>query len=693
MTRTLIHLATFLSAFLLFVVQPLYAKYLLPYFGGTSSVWTISVFFYSTTLLVGYLYASLLTQWRSRVARFIHTILLVLAGALLLGRWLYTEPPLLVGAIETGSPAVSVLLTLLYGVGLPVLLLASTSVIAQQLYARLTTEEPYKLYALSNAGSLLGLAAYPFLVEPFTTLSFQAVWWVSVFVLFLGLLVTAWRQVDRQVAATRLATVGVEMALQHRWKIVALAAIPTFMLTASTELLSQGIASFPLMWVIPLMLYLLSFMVSFHDREYVLGIRVPTSFLVLVSIVPVFALFPVINTYALTYWLGFGFVTFSFFLICVYFHRRIYDMRPRVDDLGPFYVWMTFGGTLGSGVVGLLLPLVLESQTEVYVAFGAIALYLASQYLRSAKQKIPLMFYRIIGGFGVFGVGLVVLAMVFASGPVASERNFYGTLRVMDTTRSVEGEDVSVRMIVNGATVHGMQARDERYYRDAASYYGPDSGIDIAVRSFSEHGVSPKITVVGLGAGMMNAYCDEAEVISYIEINPVVEVLAREYFTYLDICPAKTTVAIGDGRLLLEAEAIDGDAQYDVIMMDAFTDDAIPSHLLTNEAFQQAYQPLLSDQGIIAFHISNKYLNLFPPIAGLARANGYEAVFVKKGSDPTNELYQSTIWVLVTHPDNVERLLAYEGVKRYTGSEFVWTDDKNSVMSVLSLTGVRSDTE
>jgi len=687
MTRTLILMSTFLSAFLLFIIQPLYAKYLLPFFGGTSSVWTISVFFYSMTLLLGYLYASLLTQWPSHVARYIHGTLLVLAAILLAMRWFTVDSPLLVEAVYHQAPALSVLLTLLLGVGLPVLLLASTSVLVQYLYARYTDKEPYALFAISNAGSLLGLAAYPFIFEPFTALPLQSAWWTIGFVGFLVMLLVVWWQVDVLKSAVKnVVKPTLHLGLQNPGRIIFLSAIPTFLLAAATEYLSKGIASFPLLWIIPLMLYLISFIIAFGNRTSPIK-RVPLLIVVLASIIPVFAVVPVINTSAAMYLFGFTTIMVSFFFICTYFHRQVYNVRPRVADLGVFYVYMTLGGALGSGIVGLLLPLVLNDQIEMYFVFGLLAIYFAFAATGWLSKKLPKFFVWSVQGMVIFVSFLFVWSSSTVDSHIVSDRNFYGTLKVVDTERLVEGELIPVRAIVNGATNHGMQALDERYENTAASYYGPDSGIDIAMRSFIERGERPRVNVVGLGAGMMNAYCEDIESISYTEINPAVEILARKYFTYLDMCPDKTTVVTGDGRLILEDQVAAGTITYDVIMMDAFTDDAIPSHLLTTEAFTNAYQPLMSKNAVLAFHISNKYLNLYPPIVGMARNNGYEVVVVRNTPDGSNALHMPTVWVLVTQESNVENLLSFAQTSRYAHQELVWTDYRSSVLSVLSLEG------
>jgi MFS family permease len=687
MTRILILTSTFLSAFLLFIVQPLYAKFLLPFFGGTSSVWTISVFFYSVTLLVGYIYAALLISWPSRTARLVHSLLLILAGTLLLSRWVLGDSPLLVDAVFNLSPAVSVLLTLLMGAGLPVLLLASTSVVTQHLYARLTAEEPYKLYALSNTGSLLGLAAYPFLLEPFTSISFQSVSWAVLFIIFLVTLLSAWRQVGMVSVRSDVSAKLIDITFRHRWAILFLASVPTFMLVTTTEFLSKGIASFPLMWVIPLMLYLTSFIVSFRDKP-LLKTKIPFGFLTLVSLFAVCVLLPFINISTIIYWVVSGFVILSFFLLSVYFHDKIYSLRPKVADLGSFYIWLTLGGALGSGIVGLLLPVILNSQIEIYISFGLLLFYFSTKYFDWFKNYVEDMlvsFTKIM-----VCLGSIIFVVYFShSSDSQTDRNFFGTLKSYNIERSVDGKKIDVKIIENGTIIHGFQAQDDRYYQSAASYYSPGSGIDIAIRSFTDNDISPRINVVGLGAGMINSYCRDVSKISYIEINPAVERFAVEHFTYLEICPEKTSVKIGDGRLLLEQEVLDESIEYDVIMMDAFTDDAIPSHLLTIEAFEEAYKPLLSENGVIAFHVTNRYLKLYKPVIGMARASGFDGVVVQKSASESNELIQESHWVLVTRPENIETLLGYENATVYNGPESVWTDDKSSVMSVLSLTGSR----
>jgi spermidine synthase len=228
----------------------------------------------------------------------------------------------------------------------------------------------------------------------------------------------------------------------------------------------------------------------------------------------------------------------------------------------------------------------------------------------------------------------------------------------------------------HGAEVLGAQPTT------SISYYGPGSGIHTAIRYFNERDTLPAVSVIGLGAGVMNVYCDSVSAISYKEINPAVLDFANDYFTYLELCPEKTEVIMADGRLALEVQAKTGDKQYDIIMMDAFTDDAIPVHLLTREAFTEAYLPLLNEGGIIAFHISNRYLNLYPPIVGNARSLGYEVVAVK-AEEVFSPLMNASLWVLVTDAETATDLLQYPATYEYQSEEFVWTDSNNSIFEAL----------
>lgn len=686
MARYLILAATFISAFLLFSIQPLFAKYLLPYFGGTSSVWTISIFFYSVVLLLGYSYAAILTHMKMPFARLLHGGFLFSVLGIMGWRMLNDVHPVMTGAVETSAPALSVLLTLLFAVGLPVLLLASTSVLTQTLYARVSGKNPYLLYALSNIGSLSALLTYPFLIEPFISLSTQSTIWIIGFIGFIVVMMLGWFLVGFEWKSTVSENIIDPRPANFSYAAVLfLAAVPTFFLTSATEQISSGIASFPLLWILPLVLYLLSFVVAFRDSK----LTIPAPLVLLCSavsllIVPLFIKGPI------HYWFGVIILSCSFFIIVTYLHRRLYELRPAVRSLGLFYVVMTAGGAIGSGIVGLVLPLVFNDYYELPLLLIGMILYTLQVSMKTFMPK-AMFWYKHIA-FGLLATTVLVIGITMTdvtNRKLAVDRSFYGTLRVLESTVTYNDENVPIRNISNGSTNHGHQVMDSRFNNVAGSYYGENSGIDYAIKSFRESGTLPRIAVIGLGAGMMNVYCDETALIDYVEINSTVETLAREYFTYLEQCPEKTSVTIADGRLHLEELVDKGVVQYDIIMMDAFTDDAIPMHLLTKEAFRDAYLPLLSDEGIIAVHVTNRYLNLSDVIAAAARDVGYSAVS-HTNMPKEGDLSHMTSWVLVMKPENAS---SFNGktpmTKLYTseGKIDAWTDEKSSILPALSMVG------
>ncbi len=652
-------------------------------------MWTISVFFYSLTLLLGYIYANQLVQWPSRIARLIHSGLLLVSSGLLLSVWLKGSTPPLIDTIFSQVPAVSVLLTLLAALGLPILILASVSILMQSLYAKYTGAEPYRLYALSNIGSLLGLLSYPFFLENVTSLTWQAGAWTTGFIVCTLLILSSWRQVEKSLPSSTQSLANVKHALQqNRLMIVVLAAVPTFLMVTFTEFLSKGIASFPLLWVVPLALYLLSFIVAFGERRTRI-LRAPLPVVALASAVPVIALLQLVNDSAALFFCTFLYMMVFFYLVSLYVHRRIYDLRPDASALGSFYVYVTFGGAVGSGIVGFVLPALLNDVSEFYIAVSAITVYFLfhAEVKKWSTEKLPKLFAQAFKGLVIVLAILVSANHLLGQEYVVSERNFFGTLKVVDTDMQVYGESVRVRSLVNGATNHGLQALDERYAASAVSYYGPGSGIDIALQTFVDRGVKPRVSAVGLGAGVINTYCTDVSAIDYIEINPAVEHLARSYFTYLDMCAEETTVTIGDGRLVLEEWVKEGMQTYDVIVVDAFTDDAIPVHLLTNEAFVDAYEPNLSNGGVLAIHISNKYLDLASPISGIAQANGYSAVIVQSEGETENELQNPSHWILLVSPEQVDVFLQFANTSTQERDTILWTDEKSSVLQAFSLSG------
>lgn len=685
MNAFILKAAMFLSALLLFILQPLYAKHLLPYFGGAASVWTVTMFFFTCVLCVGYFYATWLMNGSTRWRLGLHASLALVAALFVLYTWWKIGVPLLIPGVVTPIPGVGVFLTLLGGAFFPVLLLASSAVVMQKLYSTSTGENPYPLYALSNAGSLLGLLLYPFLLEPRVDSHTLVMWWGIGFLVYVGLLFSAFVAVRSRVhavvtadAISGRASESLAWTGRDRFAVFFLSAAPAFILVAATEHVNQAVAGLPLLWVAPLALYLISFMLAYRERSSALS----PVFSVMVGGVAVITLSVLLNPLAITGGVLLkGLVSASGFLcICWWFHRRLYDHRPTTEYLGSYYTLVTVGGVVGSLILTFVLPLVLNSRPELFLSLGGVALY----GLWQGREVL----YWYAGRRMAVGVVLASMSILLiqslvslGTGVVARERNFYGVLRVTDTATEIGDKTVAMRTLVSGATLHGVEAHDREQQDKLLSYYGSTTGIGVLMRSIAEREVPSRVMAIGLGIGVLNFYCDDLAQLDYIEINPAVYALAKEHFSFLDRCPERTNVTIGDGRAVLEQRS-STERTYDVIVVDAFTDDAIPLHLLTKEAFLRAYLPHVSKGGVLAFHVTNRHLALTPVVAGAAKEQGLSAVEIRSEGTKEEERAYRTIWVFVGTPDALQPFIE-QGYDYYDEETILWTDTKSSVLEVL----------
>jgi spermidine synthase len=685
MNTLILKAAMFLSALLLFILQPLYAKHLLPYFGGAAAVWTVTMFFFTCVLCVGYLYATWLMKDGARSRLALHATLALIAVLFVLYSWWRVGVPLLTPGVATSVPGVGVFLTLLSGVFFPVLLLASSAVVVQKLYSWSTGENPYPLYALSNAGSLLGLLLYPFILEQWFDSHAVIVVWSVGFLLYCGLLFSAFAAVrtrapellETPTAPARREEVSV-WTRREQGVVFILSAVPAFILVAATEYVNQAVAGLPLLWVAPLALYLISFMVAYRDS----AARLSPLFAVLVGAMSIVTISVLLNPLAITGGMLIkGLVAAAgFLLICIWFHRQLYERRPSTSHLGQYYTLVTVGGVAGSVVVTFVLPLILSSRPELLVSVVLVALYglwcgrvVLVQYL-GRRVAVGVVLASIV-------IILVQSSVALGTGAVARERNFYGVLRVTDTATEIDGEVVPMRTLVSGSTLHGAEALDTQFQDRLLSYYSPSSGVGILLQSLTDAKQQPRVAAVGLGVGVLNYYCDGLSALDYIEINPAVLTLAQEHFSFLQRCQDKSGVIIGDGRTVIE-EWSKQRREYDVIVIDAFTDDAIPLHLLTTEAFSRAYLPLLTDTGVLAFHVTNRHLALTPVVAGAAKAQGLSVVEVRSDDTSAGERAYRTIWVLVGSAEAL-RPIVDRGYEWYDGKTITWTDTKSSVLQVV----------
>lgn len=691
---TLYGLVIFLGAFLLFQVQPLLGKALLPWFGGSAAVWLACLMFFQIALLLGYLYAHLLMhRVPPRQRRWMHLALL-LAGCALLpvlpsAAW---KPP------DPQSPVLRIVIALAATVGLPYLLLAATSPLVQAMYAQRHRDEPYRFFAVSNAGSLLGLLSYPALAEPLLTLRGQAWLWSGLFAIYGLLLAVLLLRVPAQEWARDMASEEGLTPIAPPGRVsrllwLALPACATVLLLAVTNHLTQNVAPVPFLWVLLLGLYLLSFIFTFGQRPWYNRSFVMRTLAVALGAMA-YALGPdlvnspmrvVLPMYAL-----------GFFFCCLFCHGELARLRPAPALLTSYYLHISLGGALGGVFVIAVAPLIYTGYFELQVGLGSCAA-LALLVLRHDQSS---QFFR--ARWQPMWLTLVMMATALAGGlawtiheathiATVSARNFYGTLRVIDirlprvvwmeagkVTEFPQG--LPARKLIHGTIDHGTQFRDPGRRRSATAYYVARSGVALAIREASRRG-PVRIGVVGLGTGTMAALGARGDVIRFYEINPQVEIFARREFTYLEDTAARVEIVHGDARLMLEREA---PQNYDVFAVDAFSGDSIPVHLLTVEAFREYFRHV-KPGGAVVVHISNQHLNLQPVLQKAAETLGKKAVLVESTADDPLGIFRA-FWMIVSDRPS---LLEDADIRKFgrplpTPPGFrLWTDEYSNLLQVL----------
>jgi hypothetical protein len=731
----------FLSAALLFLVEPMIAKMMLPMLGGTPAVWNTCLVFFQAMLLAGYLYAHAGMKWLGRKTQIIlHGILalapLVWIGLLPLHLPLGWEPPI------QSSPVPWILAILLVSVGLPFFALASNTPIMQRWFAdsgHPQAADPYFLYAASNAGSLAGLLIYPLLLEPRLRLSAQSRLWTYGYILFLAMTAACAILVWNRAAASTLVPDAdcEEMAWNGIWRErlrwIALAFVPSSLMLGITAALTTDMPAIPLIWVLPLALYLISFVLVFCKRppishEWLIR-RLP--FLSLAALIPVISQtrFPLIVFLLLNL-----FLLLAVAMVC---HGELARSRPRLRRLTEFYLWISVGGVLGGIFNSLIAPLVFHSVLEfplvlifaallrppidvkpltgpkavwarrndllMPLALGAcmltVILGLAHMGIQPGRPLTILIFgYSAVWclSFGkrplrfAAGLGAMLLASSFYVGPfgrvLATERSFFGVLRV---SNDFGGQ---YRILIHGATIHGIQSLDQARSREPLSYYsenGPAGQISRAAQAKLPNG---NWAVVGLGAGTMACLVRPGQSLTYYEIDPLVARIAEDprYFTFLEDCAPHAKIILGDARLKLKDAP---DSHYGLIALDAFSGDTIPVHLVTREALG-LYLRKLAPGGMIAFHISNLYLDLAPTLGDLAQDMRLACLIendtnvseeqMEMGRRPSRWIVmardQADLAGLTTQSTSDARWLP---IQERRGST-TWTDDYSNLLSVIN---------
>jgi SAM-dependent methyltransferase len=665
-------LTIFISSFLLFLIQPLIAKQILPWFGGSAAVWSTCLAFFQFVLLAGYAYSDWTTRKLApRTQAILHTLLLA-AGML-------TLPVLAQAGWKPAGgedPALRILGLLCATIGLPYFLLATTGPLVQAWFARtFPIGTVYRLFALSNFASLLALVSYPFAIEPWVSTAWQAYAWSIAFAAFALLCMgTALYSMRLQ---TRFAAVqpAINQAIDGpapTWREYALwltlPALGTWMLLAITNHITQNIASIPFLWLLPLTLYLVSFIICFeHERWYRRWIFVP----LLLPALGVCAYGLQSTEITLNIMIAIPLYLAGLFTCCMFCHGELAAMKPAPRHLTTFYLMISLGGAIGGLLVGVAAPRLFQSYYELGAGFVVMAL-VAGVVLRRAHIALQ-----------IFALGVCIACGYFFFLQVKHEyadtrvlqRNFYGTLRTRDTGPASDPN--SMRRLIHGVIMHGEQYLAPERRDEPTSYYGPDSGIGIALRLAT----SPKRAgIIGLGAGTLAVYGDAGDVFRFYDINPQVIDIAQREFSFLKDSAAQIETVLGDARLNLEREPAQ---RLDVLAIDAFSSDAIPVHLITREAMAVYLQHVKPD-GIIAFHVTNRFLKLAPVVQMIAGHYGLASALIIDDAE-LGDLAKSD-WVLVSRDrKRLERseIASVASPIETIPSLRIWTDSYNNLFQIL----------
>jgi hypothetical protein len=791
-------LTIFTGAFLLFQVQPLIGKYILPWFGGGPGVWTTCMLFFQVLLLWGYAYAHFTSRWlKPRAQAVMHLVLLAAAVALL---------PITPGDSwkphGSGNPTLQILALLAASLGLPYFVLSTTGPLVQQWFSRARPgQSPYRLYALSNVGSLLALVSYPFFFETHFTRKVQAglwAWGLVAYVLCCGFCaIRLWKsegspktEIRSPKAAEGLRETGsagnsaaaaaegsrvpgvadanhaaADVALRtsdfglrtldlgletldfpvNRVLWLLLPACASLLLLATTNKLCQDVAVIPFLWVAPLALYLLSFIICFDSPRWY--VRFPFALALVAALGGLcWALY---NGSDLSVPGQVAIYCSGLFVCCMVCHGELYRLKPDPSHLTGYYLLIAAGGAMGGVLVAIVAPLLFSDYYELHWGLFACGLlflivclcdrsarpgwndwrWLACALALAAFAGLDRLLAWLLGhipatakaGFvglrfgmwtvlvllvaswiarkkfqsfkywrfltcawlclGLIGLGAILWRQAHdsRSEKVYRSRNFYGVLTVCEYQK--DDPTSHYFLLQHGRITHGLQFVDPAQAMQPVSYYGPETGIALGVAALP---TGPRrIGVVGLGTGTMAAFGRAGDYLRFYEINPQVQAVATSWFHYLPKCAGKVEVVLGDARLSLENEP---SQHFDLLVLDAFSSDAVPVHLLTREAFE-AYERHVNTNGIIAVHISNHYLDLEPVVVNIARHFGYKLASIDfEENDEEWWLYSST-WVLLSRDERIINSPAIRGaaskVKTTNTRVPLWTDDFASLFQIL----------
>lgn len=709
----------FLSAFLLFTVQPMAAKVALPLLGGSPEVWNTAMVFFQSMLLLGYGYAHLNSMLTARRQLLLHMFVLAIA--------LITLPE---GAVEWStphqvSPALWLIGYLAVSIGLPFFVISSTAPLLQRWFARTDhprAQNPYFLYAASNLGSILALLSYPIWMERAFTIREQQLTWsqgyVALAVLIGACALLVWRRPANNVPdQADSVDVVVRPTWRRRGQWVVFAFVPSSLLLGVTTHISTNIAATPLFWVVPLTLYLLTFVLIFARRQIV-----PHQWMVRAQPFLLIALALLFDRLVGVFWLpGLVLNLIAFFVTAMVCHGELARRRPAPAYLTEFYLWMSVGGVLGGMFNALLAPIAFNGITEYPLMVALASLLRPRRAGKSAKWftwidlvfpaaiyvflALPFVEPSEIGRLGTIALYLILggILLAIANRPLAfaltlsvvifgvgldhrtealeQERSFFGVNRI-SYDRSGE-----FTLLIHGTVLHGAEHRDPLLRKEPLTYYSKEGPLGQIFAALAQRGGVARVGVAGLGVGTMTCYRQPGQHWTYFEIDPVVAHIARDvrYFHYLEDCGDDTTIVLGDARISLKEEQSD---KFDLLIFDAFSSESVPVHLLTREALA-LYLDRLSDDGVLVFHITNRHLDLEPVFAELATAANLVARVQahKPSADARQRDYvRSSEWVVMTRRAESMAMLQSDSRWQMLRSEpgsHLWTDDFSNILGAV----------
>ena len=710
----------FASAFLLFVCQPMVGKMVLPYLGGAAAVWTTCVLFFQAMLLAGYVYAHLLGR-----ASDVRKQIVTHAFVLLLPFWFL--PMAFKGdSSESWSqhPSLWLLLRLLTSVGVPFFVVSTTSPLLQNWLSRtkdVAAHDPYFLYSASNAGSLLALIAYPFLLEPRVGLASQSRLWFGGYLGLLVLLALAsvlvWRHTGKQDTRDNMESIS-HIQVRTRFYWVAAAFMPSALMLAVTNHITADLASMPFLWIVPLAIYFLTFILAFGRR-----FRISSECMSRVTPMTLLPLFPIVAV-GVSGPRGYNWIFIGVHLVllscgALLCHTALSESRPEPRHLTEFYFWIALGGVFGGVFTAIIAPMIFKTVLEYPLLVALLPLFRLGKLERD-NWLIPLLFAAaVLSGWAVFRTTSVyahpeafaiahiaaificfkfeqhtlrfalcfaLLMMVYSltlrssiegASRVYVGRNFFGVKTVLDEP------ETHLRRLMHGDILHGVESTDPARMGKPLSYFHPTGPVGDVIHVMHERAGSQHFSVIGLGSGSMAAYADSNHPVTFYEIDSSIEQIARRFFTFLKQCGANCNVVIGDGRLQLAQSA---DSSLDLLMLDAFSSDSIPTHLLSREAFQ-LYISKLAPGGVLLFHVSNRYLNVEQLVSALATDAGLVAF---SRSDQAGDLSKegkvgSDHVVAARRIEDLGSIPGISGWKRVIRSESLrpWTDDYSNLLGLI----------